>query len=68
VLRAVPCLAPWRVAMQPRAAATWELPPGACDVHGVRPGARLHVAVHAAAATTAVRGEAGSGRRRGLGR
>jgi hypothetical protein len=66
VLRAVPRLAPWRIAMLPRAAATWELPPGACDVHGVRRGARLQVAVHAAAATPAVRCEPGSARHRGL--
>lgn len=64
VLRAVPRLAPWRIAMLPSAVATWELPPGACDVHGVRRGARLQVAVPAAAATPAARCEAGSGRPR----
>lgn len=44
VLRVVPCLAPWRVALLPRAAATWELPDGACAIYGVKPGSRLQVA------------------------
>jgi uncharacterized protein len=53
VLRAVPRLAPWRVAMLPRAAATWELPPGACALHGVRRGTRLDVAGGASAMSVA---------------
>jgi len=49
VLRTVQRLAPWRVAMLPLAAATWELPAGACAALGVRCGTRLQVAVPAAA-------------------
>jgi hypothetical protein len=46
-LRVVPSLGAWRVAGCRRAAATWELPAGACRVHGVRPGTRLRAAVTA---------------------
>lgn len=55
VLRTVPRLAPWRIAMLPQAAATWELPAGACALLGVRPGARLQCAMPSAAPTGAVR-------------
>jgi uncharacterized protein len=64
VLHAVPRLAPWRIAMLPWAVATWELPPGSCDEHGVRPGARLQVAAHLAKAAPAGRDEPGPARRR----
>jgi hypothetical protein len=50
VLRAVSSLRAWRVAWARRAAATWELPAGACEAHGVRPGARLHAMVRGSAA------------------
>jgi uncharacterized membrane protein (UPF0127 family) len=67
VLRAVAGLAPWRVAMLPRAVATWELPPGTCAAHGVRRGTRLQVSFRIAAERCAGLPEAGSGRRRAYG-
>jgi uncharacterized protein len=55
VLHAVPRLAPWRVALLPRAAATWELPSGACAALSVHHGSRLQGAVPVVAPLPATR-------------
>lgn len=51
VLRVIARLAPWRIAVLPRAAATWELPAGTCASFGVKAGSQLLVAAPGAGST-----------------
>lgn len=62
VLRVVPRLGPWRVAILPRAAATWELPAGTCAIFGVRAGSRLQAAAPGAGSADAGHRPSESGR------